>query len=514
MIKPPTGLSPLPPSAPPSERLIESLFEEVRPSPPEPTPPPQSPRQEAGRSTAPTLRIGPYRIEREIGSGGMSVVYKSVQDNLARPVAIKVLRADVASQPHLVERFDREALSLARLQHENILQIFEYRTDDALRYMVTELLEGVDLYDVLERHEKVPFDVAAIVGLQVARALDYAHSRGVIHRDVKPANIMFTVSGDIKLMDFGIARQEHFGDLTQTGAGVGTPSYMSPEQILGEKLDGRTDIWSLGVVLYQMITGQKPFVQDDVRTVLHKIRVDRPAPPRAIDPGIPRELERIVLRCLEKGPEDRYPVAQHLALALERFVAARLTTPQELRLLGWLRSIGELSAEQTAGVLSEAGAPARRASWRPDPSGAGRSVLGLPASVWVAGVSIVLFLVLLVVVLASWPSRDGPRKEGAKGGEAISSEPRGSSGRPVSAWAKAELGGLQVWAHPWGHVHVDGVLVETTPFARPIPLPDGEHEVKIVHPTLGSRLHRVEVRRGSVSTLEVDLSAPPPRRAR
>jgi serine/threonine-protein kinase len=158
----------------------------------------------------------------------------------------------------------------------------------------------------------LPSDIAAIITLQLARGLDYAHFRGIIHRDIKPANIMVSMQGDVKLMDFGIARHERFGDLTETGTGLGTPSYMSPEQILGDKLDFRSDIFSVGIVLYQMLTGRKPFVEDESRTVMQKIRLDRYEPTKKLGVEVPRKLERIMSRCLQKMPANRYPTTQAL----------------------------------------------------------------------------------------------------------------------------------------------------------------------------------------------------------
>src|SRR5262249_34871949 len=161
-------------------------------------------------------------------------------------------------------------------------------------------VEGIDLYDLLEKSTKIPPEVAAIVAMQVARALDYAHYRGIVHRDIKPANVMVARSGSVKLMDFGIARLQQYGDLTESGTGLGTPSYMSPEQIMGDRLDFRSDIFSLGIVLYQMATGKKPFIEDEQKSVMHKIRLEKYVPARRINPQIPRELERIVARCMQK----------------------------------------------------------------------------------------------------------------------------------------------------------------------------------------------------------------------
>jgi len=442
-------------------------------------------------------------VEREIGAGGMSVVYRSIQESLRRTVAIKVLRAEIAKQPRLVERFDREASSLAALHHENILQIYDYRTDGPLPYMVTEYLEGVDLYDILERHGRLSAEVAAIVGLQVARALDYAHSKGVIHRDVKPANIMFTITGGIKLMDFGIARQTSMRDLTQVGAGVGTPAYMSPEQIMGDGLDGRTDIWSLGIVLYQMLTGEKPFQQDSSQSVLQKIRAHRPPPPRHKAPDVPRELERIVLRCLGKLPRDRYPVAQQLALALERFLSARLDVPHNIYLVRWLESLGEITSSQARAALPSEGTAVALPGKRRVRSYSGRW-LGLPPVGWVAAVSAAGFLSLLAVVLLFWPhgssgGHDAPRR--LRPGQALPGAKAGSVAR------SARRGGLRVVAHPWAYVAVDGARCCTTPQAKPIELDVGTHEVVFEHPRYGRRVRKDQVKEGEVAVAVVDFMA-------
>src|SRR3954462_8469933 len=179
--------------------------------------------------------------------------------------------------------------------------------------------EGIDRDDLLYKCPIWPSDVAAIIAMQVARGLDYAHYRGIIHRDIKPANIMIGKNGGVKLMDFGIARDQAFGDLTETGTGLGTPSYMSPEQILGDKLDFRSDMFSLGIVMYQLVCGRKPFIEDETPSVMHKIRLEKYPSPRRLNPNIPRVLERSRGMCMEKRKEDRFKSTQDLVLALERF---------------------------------------------------------------------------------------------------------------------------------------------------------------------------------------------------
>ena len=296
-------------------------------------------------------RIGNYRVLSEVGAGGMAVVYKAIQEPLGRLVAIKALKSTIAMDSQFAVRFEREAHFMASLQHENILHVVDFVKDGNSMYIVMEYVQGIDLYDLLELSPVLPAEEAAIVALQIARALDYAHFRGIIHRDIKPANIMLSHQGEVKLMDFGIARDDKLSDLTETGTGLGTPSYMSPEQILGDKLDFRSDIFSVGIVLYQMVTGQKPFVEDESRTVMQKIRLDRFTPPRKLNPKVPRQLERIMARCMEKMPASRYPSTQALIDDLVEFLAPRVPINYSAKLVMYLRDVGFLTDDEARQLL-------------------------------------------------------------------------------------------------------------------------------------------------------------------
>src|ERR1700733_6373941 len=247
-------------------------------------------------------KIGNCRILEEVASGGMAVVYRAVQDPLGRTVAIKALKTSAAAEENVVTRLEREAKSLAMLQHENIIHVYDFHEERGAMFIVMEYVQGIDLYDLLEKCGRLPYDVAAILAMQVARALDYVHYRGIVHRDIKPANIMIARTGGTKVMDFGIARDTSFGDLTEAGTGIGTPAYMSPEQVLGDKLDARSDIFSLGVLLYQMTTGKKPFVEDERRSAMHKIRLEKHISARKLNPEIPPELG---------GGSDRWFAQRH-----------------------------------------------------------------------------------------------------------------------------------------------------------------------------------------------------------
>ena len=406
-------------------------------------------------------RIGNCKIVEEVGAGGMAVVYKAVQDPLGRTVAIKALKSSIAQELQFAERFEREARFMAAFQQENIINVHDFIKLGGTMFIVMEYVEGVDLYDLLDNSEGLPVEVGVIIAMQVARALNHAHFRGVIHRDIKPANIMISTQGEVKLMDFGIAHADSLSDLTETGTGLGTPSYMSPEQILGEKLDARSDIWSLGVVFYQMLTGQKPFVEDSSRSVLQKIRLERYAPARRVNPNVPRNLERILARCMSKIPIDRYPSMQALIHDLEDFLASRVVVNYNAYLVEYLKNQGEISEGEASAILST-GAEQRAGQQRivREDRTALRSIALLHAVV----LAVLLFGGLIIQLTS--PNAASLPATSATG----------------IAMAPTEAGYLKVVAVPWAEINVDGVHLETTPFARPLALVPGVHYVELTHP--------------------------------
>lgn len=256
--------------------------------------------------TKPTL--GRYQVIKELGRGAMGTVYLGKDPKINREVAIKTLRYEEIDEEQLAEvknRFFREAEAAGKLSHPNIVTIYDVGEDYELAYMAMELLDGTDLTKYCVKEKLLPLhDVLKIVS-SVAHALDYAHNSGVVHRDIKPANIMILKSGEVKVTDFGIARVMT-SSKTQTGVVLGTPSYMSPEQIAGQKVDGRSDLFSLGVVFYELLTGEKPFQGDSIATLMFNITTAQPIPIKDIDPGLPDRCIEIIEKLLLKDKEARY----------------------------------------------------------------------------------------------------------------------------------------------------------------------------------------------------------------
>lgn len=267
-----------------------------------------------------TEKLGRYEILSELGRGAMGVVYKAIDPLIDRTVAIKTIQLDLSRDElaNFEERFYREAKSAGRLNHPNIVTIYDVGKTDHTAYIAMEFLEGQLLKEVLDVHTALPIDKIVDIAAQVADGLAYAHEKGIVHRDIKPANIMLVRGDVVKITDFGIA-QMPTGSRTLAGTVLGSPKYMAPEQVVGKTVDGRSDLFSLGVVLYEMLTGESPFNGDNINTTMYRIVNEAPLPPKTITPRIPAVFNTIVGKALAKNPGERYQNASELARDLRNY---------------------------------------------------------------------------------------------------------------------------------------------------------------------------------------------------
>jgi len=297
---------------------------------PEPSPSEDTETTDDSRSLSdtplptPELRnLGRYQVTGTLGKGAMGLVYKGIDPAINRPVALKTIRLDFINDPEeeaeLKERLHREAQAAGKLSHPNIVTIYDVGSEGHLQYIAMEYLEGQTLEDLIKKKVKFNYRIIAQVIIQICNALDYAHDRGIVHRDVKPANIMILKDYRVKVMDYGIARVDS-SSMTKTGIAMGTPNYISPEQLKGQKTDQRADLFSLGVVIYEMLLGRRPFKGENITALIYAILNHEPEKPSTVNPQIPLLFDHIIDRALKKDPNDRYQHAREIAADMADFV--------------------------------------------------------------------------------------------------------------------------------------------------------------------------------------------------
>lgn len=264
-------------------------------------------------------KIGKYEIIREIGKGAMGVVYEGYDPLIKRKVAIKTARKDLSVSASIADeifiRFTREAIMAGQIQHPNVVTIYDMGDERGLAYIVMEYIEGEDLKSLISKKKIWSLEEILEIANATCSALNETHKHGIVHRDIKPSNILLTKDGNIKLTDFGVARLPD-STLTQEGTLIGTPHYMSPEQFTGGKVDGRSDQFSLAVVLYELLTGEKPFVGDTLNVIMHKVLRTQPLPPSDLNIRVSKELDNVIMKAMSKNPEDRFPDMDAFAKAL------------------------------------------------------------------------------------------------------------------------------------------------------------------------------------------------------
>jgi serine/threonine-protein kinase len=350
---------------------------------------------------APGEKLSRYHLREPLGSGGMSCVYRAYDPVLDREVAIKLLPAELARDAVLRERFHEEARALARVEHPNLIRIFAIGREGLVSYYAMELITGLSLKEVLAASGRLTVAEALAVLGQALDALEAVHQAGIVHRDLKPGNLMLDASGRVVLMDFGLARRAERQDLTAAGAVLGTPEYMSPEQARGEKADERSDLYSIGVVLYEMLAGRPPFGGKDTIAILRQ-HVQAPAPLlRGLAPETPPELERIIARLLAKKPSERYPHVAELRADLGKQAPAG---PRADRVVQEL--LARVAQAVSRPTRTSAGRPGAGLSWESP-----RTTRGERTRTWIAVITAAAAVAALIVALtALFAARPSPAR--------------------------------------------------------------------------------------------------------
>ena len=418
---------------------------------------------------------------RKLSSGPVCDLYRAVQEPLGRTVLIKALGQNILPSSPFASTLEREARLLSELDHPGIVKVHDFVKRGDRMWLVLEHVDGVTLDELLTRAKRLSDSAAIAIGLRLAEALGHAHEHSVVHRDLSPKNVFLSKRGEVKLLNFALAVDERMPtapELLDGGTGYLGPVYMSPEQILGEPADPRSDLFSLGVMLYELLSGTRPFEGPNERSTSLRIRQNPPPPLTQGGVKVSGSVERLIARCLEKLPSDRIGSAHELALDLRQSLAEVWDGTPEQAILSALASAG--LAEAKAAPPKQTVRVVRRTS--------------------VGSVALGLFLIGLGVVASGYVLRRafGPAEANRRAAAPLSTP-------------GAEAAELRVVAHPWAHVFVDGQQRETTPFARPIKLSPGTHYIRLEHPNAVAERRTVAMAAGEAVLLEVDMkvTAPP-----
>jgi serine/threonine-protein kinase len=434
-------------------------------------------------STASGRKIGSFVVERVLGQGGMGVVYLARQPALDRRVVLKTLRRDLADEPSLEERFQREAQAAAGVHHQNVVAVYDCFTFRGETFIAQEYVEGMDLASVLQAAQRLSPRVGALIALEMARGLEEIHARGVVHRDLKPANILLGREGETKIADFGIALDGKGKALTQVGVALGTPQYMSLEQLLGERPDYRSDLFSLGVVLYQMLTGETPFAEressKDGPSLARRIQAGRFPSPRRRSPTTPRTTARLIRSCLRAKARKRIASATAVRRVLERHLGAPSPADcrSEIAAFLWERKIFQASSGKTA-----LGKRARMAPRRKRDGGGWR---------W-------------AVALASCA---------AAGAAAVATGRVDLQALPLpAAFATGEVAVVRFETPPRTEIRIDDG--EPVAPSAPVELAPGKHRITFTHPRFGRSERTLDLESGEERVVQNVFQSPksPPHR--
>jgi serine/threonine-protein kinase len=433
---------------------------------------------------AETVTFDGCEIVRKLSSGPVCDLYRAVQEPLGRTVLVKALGQNILPSSPFASTLEREARLLSGLDHPGVVKVHDFVKRGDRMWLVLEWVEGVTLEELLVKSKSVGEAAAVAIGLRLAEALAHAHDHGVVHRDLQPKNVLVSTKGEVKLLNFALAVDERMPtapELLDGSTGYLGPVYMSPEQILGEPADPRSDLFSLGVMLYELIGGTRPFEGPDDRSTSLRIRQSPPPPLAQGGVRVSGNVERLITRCLEKLPSDRIGSAAELATSLRAALGQCWEgTPEEaIKAAQGSGTAGPAAREKSTGARLHA-VEARHASL-------GRVALGL-------GVIGACIVASGVGLRHAFGTVEANRRAAA---------PLATPG--------AEAAELRVVAHPWARVFVDGQLRETTPFARPIRLSPGTHYVRLEHPNAVDERRTLSLAAGEAVLLEIDMKvvAPP-----
>jgi serine/threonine-protein kinase len=488
-------------------------------------------------------KLGRYIIVEELGQGAMGVVYKAVDPLIDRTVAIKTINLDLSRDEleSFEKRFQREVQSAGKLNHPNIVTVYDVGRTEGVAYMAMEFLEGKELREILDSGVVLPVEKVVHIAAQICDGLAFAHEHGIIHRDIKPANVMVMKNGMVKITDFGIA-QVSSASRTMAGMVMGSPKYMSPEQVVGQTVDGRSDIFSLGVVLYEMLTGKTPFVGDNISAIMYQILNEEPIPPKAFNQNIPDSLNYVTLRALAKHPDARYQTAKELGRDLRKYKTLEIPAPGEPAVLPAAPMDRRKAARDALGDATQV---ISRIS--DDSTGTGgKSGITKPARRWslphlalLIGIPLLLGVFVLLIVSGPQTEETPPSQPSAERQADITaetaqpaapivdqaqtatppalSEPSGKTSQAGAMEPKEKKADsraktpktatnstpgeskvvvtapqpvlpsgsatLELAIAPWGEVFVDGVRQGVTPPLRELKLPPGQHTILIVNQT-------------------------------
>jgi eukaryotic-like serine/threonine-protein kinase len=424
--------------------------------------------------------VGSFEILGEIGQGGMGVVLVAKQPALERLVVLKKIHREMLDDEGLVERFEREARTAAAVHHQNVVAVYDGFSFRGDHYIAQEFVDGEDLRTVLKQIGKVEPGIAALVALEIIRGLEEVHARGIVHRDLKPANVLLGGGGEVKIADFGIAMEGKGDGLTRPGTMLGSVPYMSPEQMMGERIDSRSDLFSYGILLYEMLTGVPPFrtsPDGSTDTLLERIQKGRFDSPREHADRVPFYLVRVIRGCLRGKTSRRIQSATQIRRQLERWIGS--ISPADCRgeIAAFLWKSGVMRERENRTVRHQVVKP-RRPSWFRwlAPAGAVGLVIVAAAGVRLAGV----------------------------GGEPIPGQVLNTSAAPTPDQEPAAAlspGHVRFVAYPWAEVQVDDQASFQTPNAAALELEPGRHQVRFEHPRFGLVEQTFEVAAGETKVI-------------